>query len=503
MANWSGITATLAALARPRTLQPNLVVPSIANLDWHRLRHHAGVHAVVVDKDNCIAKPNEDDLANSDELRRAWAELLDTFGAENVVVVSNTAGDLRKDPLLIQAETVSRNLRVPVLVHRFPKPGQSCARQIAAHFLLPRSSSTALSSPASASSAPQTRPHSPSLAGQTIFSPLARSFLPSTRFSSPARITSNSSAPLRLLVIGDRLSTDMILSSRLSALRLPFSLPSNSSTPFWRRLRGGKVEVGSQGGKVECVGVLTTKLWGRDGAGTALMRLVERVVVRFMGTRSTADGEVRWEEYVKDHQAGSQRAEARAEQVVEPSLPSTSPSTPRQSGLSLSLPSLSTLRALPFSLTHSLQTLPSHLSSLVHSLPLQISSLTSRLLTRLFSALETHLPRLLARLHAPMSRVVRIYTDPTSLAPAPSPSTASSVQERGKGLVERAERRLDRWIDAAETTWDEAGRRIDSLEVERLGAKIAEARRAVRESAEGLRERVWRLKAGGQGRVER
>ncbi|BGP27728.1 hypothetical protein JCM10295v2_006703 [Rhodotorula toruloides] len=103
MANWSGITATLAALARPRTLQPNLVVPSIANLDWHRLRHHAGVHAVVVDKDNCIAKPNEDDLANSDELRRAWAELLDTFGAENVVVVSNTAGDLRKDPLLIQS----------------------------------------------------------------------------------------------------------------------------------------------------------------------------------------------------------------------------------------------------------------------------------------------------------------------------------------------------------------------------------------------------------------
>ncbi|EGU10964.1 hypothetical protein RTG_03177 [Rhodotorula toruloides ATCC 204091] len=365
MANWSGITATLAALARPRTLQPALVVPSIAHLDWHRLRHNAGVHAVVVDKDNCIAKPNEDDLANSDELRRAWADLLDTFGAENVLVVSNSAGDLRKDPLLIQAETVSRNLRVPVLVHRSPKPGRPCVRQIAAHFLLPRSSTTDLSSLVPSSASAAARPHSPSLAGQTIFSPLARSLLPPSRSASLtfARTTSNPSAPLKILI-----------------------------------------SIGTPGQRVECVGVLTTRLWGREGAGTALMRLVERVVVRVMGVRKA-----------------------------------------------------------------------------------------------------THVPRLLARLHEPMARVVRIYTDPASLAPSPSSSSPSAAP---KSVLDRAERHLESWLDSAESKWDEAGRRFDAVDVERLSQKLEEVRGAVRGRVERARERVGASGLGPKkeervGKVER
>ncbi|BGP35453.1 hypothetical protein JCM10296v2_007291 [Rhodotorula toruloides] len=508
MANWSGITATLAALARPRTLQPALVVPSIAHLDWHRLRHHAGVHAVVVDKDNCIAKPNEDDLANSDELRRAWADLLEAFGAENVLVVSNSAGDLRKDPLLIQAETVSRNLRVPVLVHRSPKPGRPCVRQIAAHFLLPRSSTTDLSSLASSSSTP-VRPHSPSLAGQTIFSPLARSLLPPSRSTSltSARTTSNPSAPPRILVIGDRLSTDMILSSRLSSLRLPFSLPTQPSLPLWRRLRTPKISIGAQGQRVECVGVLTTRLWGREGAGTALMRLVERLVVRVMGVRR-AEGGVRWEEYVRGQEEEHVRTEPRIEEVVESSPAATAP-TPaaKRPRLSLpSLPSLSTIRALPSNLSHTLSSLPSRLSSLTHSLPRHVSSLTSRLFTRLAALLEAHIPRLLARLHAPMSRVVRIYTDPASLAPSPSPPTPKSV-------LDHVERRLDSWLDFAEAKWGEAGRRLEGMkvgeEVERLGDMLGELRKGLMGSVEGLRGRAGMSGRSGQeeqagvGRVER
>ncbi|BGP11472.1 hypothetical protein JCM10049v2_007379 [Rhodotorula toruloides] len=502
MANWSGITATLAAIARPRTLQPALVVPSIAHLDWHRLRHHAGVHAVVVDKDNCIAKPNEDDLANSDELRRAWADLLETFGAENVLVVSNSAGDLRKDPLLIQAETVSRNLRVPVLVHRSPKPGRPCVRQIAAHFLLPRSSTTDLTSLASSSST-QARPHSPSLAGQTIFSPLARSLLPPSRSTSltPARTTSNPSAPLRILVIGDRLSTDMIFSSRLSSLRLPFSLPTQPSLPLWRRLRAPKISIGAQGQRVECVGVLTTRLWGREGAGTALMRLVERLVVRVLGVRRAGEGGLRWEEYVKGYEEAAVRRGTRIEEVVEPApAPSNSTATAtatpaaKRPRLHLSLPSLSTLRSLPSTLSHTLSTLPTRLSSLTHTLPASISHLTSRLFAHLGALLEAHVPRLLARLHAPMSRVVRIYTDPSSLAPSPSPSPYSSSPTAPQTILDRAERRLDSWLDSAESKWDEAGQRLEGMkvgeEVERLGDKIQELRGAVRGRVEGLRARV-------------
>ncbi|BGP03573.1 hypothetical protein RTBOTA2_006348 [Rhodotorula toruloides] len=509
MANWSGITATLAALARPRTLQPALVVPSIAHLDWHRLRHNAGVHAVVVDKDNCIAKPNEDDLANSDELRRAWADLLDTFGAENVLVVSNSAGDLRKDPLLIQAETVSRNLRVPVLVHRSPKPGRPCVRQIAAHFLLPRSSTTDLSSLVPSSASAAARPHSPSLAGQTIFSPLARSLLPPSRSASLtfARTTSNPSAPLKILVIGDRLSTDMILSSRLSSLRLPFSLPTQPSLPLWRRLRAPKISIGTPGQRVECVGVLTTRLWGREGAGTALMRLVERVVVRVMGVRKASEGGVRWEEYVRGYEEPARR-EARIEEVVESSLAATASTPAKRPRLSLSLPSLPTLqtiRALPSNLSHTLTSLPTRLSSLTHSFPRHVSNLTSRLLSRLAAVLEAHVPRLLARLHEPMARVVRIYTDPASLAPSPSSSSPSAAP---KSVLDRAERHLESWLDSAESKWDEAGRRFDAVDVERLSQKLEEVRGAVRGRVERARERVGASGLGPKkeervGKVER
>lgn len=57
MANWSATLATLGALVRPQSLQPSLVVPSIAHLDWHALKHRAHVHAVIIDKDNCIVSP--------------------------------------------------------------------------------------------------------------------------------------------------------------------------------------------------------------------------------------------------------------------------------------------------------------------------------------------------------------------------------------------------------------------------------------------------------------
>lgn len=124
MANWSATLATLGALVRPQSLQPSLVVPSIAHLDWHALKHRAHVHAVVIDKDNCIvslpflysrfgtdridanypgqARPDEDTLADDDALRASWDRLLAEFGPDRVLVVSNSAGDLRKDPLRIQ-----------------------------------------------------------------------------------------------------------------------------------------------------------------------------------------------------------------------------------------------------------------------------------------------------------------------------------------------------------------------------------------------------------------
>lgn len=230
-----------------------------------------------------------------------------------------------------------------------------------------------------------------------------------------------------------------------------------------------------------------------------MMRMVERLVVRVMGVRRAGEGGVRWEEYVRGYEEAAVRREARVAEVVEPALApsnSTATATPaaKRPRLHLSLPSLSTLRASPSSLSHTLSTLPTRLSSLTHTLPASISHLTSRLFAHLGALLEAHVPRLLARLHAPMSRVVRIYTDPSSLAPSPSPSPYSSSPTAPQTILDRAERRLDSWLDSAESKWDEAGQRLEGMkvgeEVERLGDKIQELRGAVRGRVEGLRARV-------------
>ncbi|TNY17282.1 mitochondrial PGP phosphatase-domain-containing protein, partial [Rhodotorula diobovata] len=218
MANWSGVAATLGALVRPRVLEPALRVPSIASLDFARLANEGNVVGVIIDKDNCIAPPRSDSLAPDPALHAAWASLLRTFGPHNVLVVSNSAGSLSKDPLLLQAEALSRNLAVPVLVHEGPKPAHKCVEQV-------------------------------------VYSPLARARASHLAAAAAGASTSTITAtkagpptPTRLLVIGDRLATDMILAHRLSALSFPLS----------------------------AVPVLTTHLWAREGWGTTLLRWVER-----------------------------------------------------------------------------------------------------------------------------------------------------------------------------------------------------------------------------------
>ncbi|KAI5453833.1 hypothetical protein NCC49_005643 [Naganishia albida] len=116
----------LAALLRPTRLKPDLRIPSISHVDWKRARRQ-GYNAVVIDKDNCLTWPHVDALHPS--ITQGWASLKEAFGPGNVLVVSNSAGT-RKDFGGIAAESVSRALGVPVLLHAAPKPG--CAADIVA-----------------------------------------------------------------------------------------------------------------------------------------------------------------------------------------------------------------------------------------------------------------------------------------------------------------------------------------------------------------------------------
>ncbi|GAA5901858.1 hypothetical protein JCM6882_008692 [Rhodosporidiobolus microsporus] len=506
MANWSGVTASLIALAKPSTLQPRLSIPSIAHLDWHRLKHEGGVTGIVVDKDNCIAKPQEDDLAPDPALRESWGTLLRTFGPENVLVVSNSAGTLAKDPLLLQAESVSRNLGVPVLIHRAPKPGPACVKQVAAHFLLSRGNSSASSSSSSLSASPAAHDaHATANRGQVVFSPLAAARARSLPPPPPSPPSSSSRRTPRLLVIGDRLATDMILSHRLSRLPLPLSLPSSPSPSsasqsrlkrllaLFRRARN--VSLGREGDRIETVAVLTTTLHSREGLGTTMLRAVEKsvlwglqrakrrrvsgaVVKNGEGKKGTvkegAEGargveDIEWERFLTTYTAPSPALPSPSLEAATPSaplpgesltaaiLPSTtsqispSPSSPPAP----SLPLLTRLQSLPTALSHTFSTLPARVQSFLAALPPRALSALRHSLRRLSLRAQVALPRVLASLHGPLSRLVEIYTHPASLASGADAANSREVtplqKRRATDLtiawtekaVERVEERLE------------------------------------------------------------
>lgn len=248
----------------------------ITRLDWACFRSH-GITGVVIDKDNCLVRlslrnqlvlsdgwccsrqtrPDRDTL--EPYLQPSWESLLHTFGPANVLVVSNSAGT-HKDSLLLQvrfsslahlsanhettqAESVSRNLSVPVLVHADPKPGRDCALGIKHYFLPPPPSPPTLLR--------RLLPQRPS-PSSTIWPARLRTPLPPTPVPRP-----------HLLVIGDRLTTDVLLSHRLA------SLPSSP---------------------LSTTSILTTHLHASESLGTAFLRSLERWALHLLRRRRNTEG---------------------------------------------------------------------------------------------------------------------------------------------------------------------------------------------------------------------
>jgi phosphatidylglycerophosphatase GEP4 len=156
------------------------------------------VSHVIFDKDNCITKPHDDEIVP--DLQSSWDQCV-KLGFSTVMIVSNSAGS-SSDPLGIGAEHISRRLNVLVLAHPSKKPSHKCAKQII-------------------------------------------DFL-STR-------NEDSKAPGHIMMIGDRITTDIILASRLGRL----------------------LRKGSQ----EAIGVLTTNVHAPERLGTRFMRGIETMVL--------------------------------------------------------------------------------------------------------------------------------------------------------------------------------------------------------------------------------
>ncbi|PCH35790.1 hypothetical protein WOLCODRAFT_145959 [Wolfiporia cocos MD-104 SS10] len=171
----------------------------------------------VFDKDNCLTIPHRDGLVR--ELTECWKECCETFGEGNVLAVSNSAGS-HLDAGEIQAEAVSHALSVPVLRHASPKPSYACIVSIRAYFA-----------------------------------------------SLPAPVRD-----AELIVVGDRLMTDVVLANRMARYR-------SSSTPHRNAASEPENEGKENGlaGRTGLLAVWTTSIWKREGL---VVRAIEQGILR-------------------------------------------------------------------------------------------------------------------------------------------------------------------------------------------------------------------------------
>lgn len=110
---------------------PKLCIPSIkyANFNEIQLPLPSHIKAIVLDKDNCFAKPHDDKVWP--EYQEQWDKLKQLYPGKKLLIVSNSAGT-NDDIGHIQAKTLEKSTGVPVLLHSIKKPG--CHVEIMAYF---------------------------------------------------------------------------------------------------------------------------------------------------------------------------------------------------------------------------------------------------------------------------------------------------------------------------------------------------------------------------------
>jgi phosphatidylglycerophosphatase GEP4 len=121
---------TLASVARrPALLVPHVSVVNVSAVNYTALQQHAGIEAVVFDKDHTLTAPYVNvvhDMAQSG-LERCVA----VFGRERVAILSNSAGTL-DDVDYLDAQQLEAALGLKVIRHAEKKPGG--LSEVLAHF---------------------------------------------------------------------------------------------------------------------------------------------------------------------------------------------------------------------------------------------------------------------------------------------------------------------------------------------------------------------------------
>ncbi|ORZ02691.1 mitochondrial PGP phosphatase-domain-containing protein [Syncephalastrum racemosum] len=125
--NFAGIVNTFRVLLNPSLAVPHIVVNDLRSIPFRQLKQD-GIRAMAYDKDNCLTAPYVTSI--HPPFKEAWAECKATFGVQNIVIVSNSAGT-PDDPNGKEADNLEKALGVSVLRHAEKKP--ACGAALAAH----------------------------------------------------------------------------------------------------------------------------------------------------------------------------------------------------------------------------------------------------------------------------------------------------------------------------------------------------------------------------------
>ncbi|KJA28779.1 hypothetical protein HYPSUDRAFT_211438 [Hypholoma sublateritium FD-334 SS-4] len=220
--NVPGILVPFHLLINPRLVIPGLL-EDIRQIDFAALKR-AGYRGAVFDKDNCLTIPHKDTLVP--ELQESWQECREAFGEGNVLIVSNSAGTYL-DAGGMQTESVTHHLGVPVLQHRAFKPAYSCITAVRTYF-------------------------------SSLRAPIADH---------------------ELVIVGDRIFTDIVMANRMYSRRKRSVLGDPASPAVEKGTE--QTVLGSQGP----LAIWTTGVWQRE---SMLMRWLERQLVNSVEKWSTA-----------------------------------------------------------------------------------------------------------------------------------------------------------------------------------------------------------------------
>ncbi|KAI1340945.1 mitochondrial PGP phosphatase [Xylariaceae sp. FL0016] len=134
--NLSGFVNVFRLLTKPSLCLPHVTVSTFADLPtpltkaFEGRQRKADIKAVVLDKDDCFAYPDTNEVYPTYTER--FKKLKEEYPGHRLLIVSNTAGATSWDKHGRLAEELESATGVPVLAHRVKKPG--CEDEIMNHF---------------------------------------------------------------------------------------------------------------------------------------------------------------------------------------------------------------------------------------------------------------------------------------------------------------------------------------------------------------------------------